>query len=86
MNIRFTPLNVISALLLVGGIYFMFFDASAGFELYGIISLLFMVLICFVADLVFRRLLSDTKRIWLFELLFIIFVAALITIIRVVIN
>lgn len=81
MKIRFTPLNVISAILLLGSIYFILFG-FAGSKISGAISFFLLALICFITDLIFRRLLLDIKRIWLFELLFIIFVAALIALIR----
>ena len=82
MKIRFTPLNVVSAVLLVSSIYFIVFTAPIGWKVSGTISLFLLAFICFISDLVFRRYLLITKRIWLFELLFIILVIALIVVIR----
>ena len=81
MKIRFTPLNLVSAILLISGLYFIF-SAPQGWKMSGTISLFLLAIICFISDLVFRRMLPDTKRIWIFELLFIIFVAALILLFR----
>lgn len=79
---RLTPLNIISASLLVISACLLINAESGGWRLLGTIPILVLVVLSFISDLVFRNLLPDIKRIWLFELVFIIFVAALIVLIR----
>ncbi len=85
MKIRLTPLNIISAASLTLSVYaiidFYFIIHPARQQEWGILSAGFYILlaiITFISDLIFRRFLSDIKRIWIIELLFIIFVAILI--------
>ena len=87
MNLRLTPLNIVSSLLLVSTAYLLIYpDMEANHAYPGSLALLLMFVLCFVSDIVFRRLIRDIKRIWLFELLFIIFVSFLILLIRSVFN
>lgn len=79
---RLTPLNIISAALLVISACLLINDDLGGWRLLGTIPILVLVVLSFISDLFFRNLLSDIKRIWLFELVFIIFVAVLIILIR----
>lgn len=78
MNLRLTPLNIVSAILITGIAWLLIFTDENGWRQLGTIPLLIMFLLSSVTDLIFRRLIVDLKRIWLFELLFIIFVAMLI--------
>ncbi len=78
MNLRLTPLNLVSAILLTGVAWLLIFSDENGWRQLGTIPLLIMFFLSSFTDLVFRRLIVDLKRIWLFELLFIIFVAMLI--------
>jgi hypothetical protein len=81
MNLRLTPLNVVSSILIVGAAYLLIYpNEHRAYP--GILSLLLLFVLCFISDIVFRRLIRDLKRIWLFELLFIIFVGFLILLIR----
>lgn len=82
MNLRLTPLNIVSSFLLVGTVYLLIYPNLADRAYPGTLSLLLMFVLCFVTDIVFRRLIRDLKRIWLFELLFLIFVAVLMVLIR----
>lgn len=82
MNLRLTPLNIVSSFLLVGTAYLLIYPNLADQIYPGTLSLLLMFVLCFVTDLVFRRLIREIKRIWLFELLFLIFVAVLMVLIR----
>jgi len=82
MNLRLTPLNIVSSFLLVGTAYLLIFPNVTDKAYPGILSLLLLFVICFITDIVFRRLIINLKRIWLFELLFIIFVGFLILLIR----
>ena len=82
MNLRLTPLNVVSSVLLVSIAYLLIDADESGWRELGAIPLLVMFALCFISDLVFRRLIPDIKRIWLFELLFLIFVALLMVLIR----
>lgn len=82
MKIRLTPLNIASAVLLVILIYPLI-DGQA--LLAGQLSktlLLVLVLLCIVSDILFRGFLRDLKRIWIIEVLFIIFAAILLLIIH----
>lgn len=78
MNLRLTPLNIISAVLLTGIAWLLIYSDENGWRQMGTIPLFIMFLLSSITDLIFRRLIVDLKRIWLFELLFIIFVAMLI--------
>lgn len=82
MILRLTPLNIISSVLLVSIAYLLIFPDENGWRQLGTIPLMILFLLSFISDLIFRRLIQDLKRIWLFELLFIIFVAVLIMLIR----
>lgn len=82
MNVRLTPLNILTALLLISIVYLLLFPDEHGWRYLGAIPLAVMLIISFISDLLFRRLINDLKRIWLFELLFLIFVAVLILLIR----
>jgi hypothetical protein len=81
MNLRLTPLNIVSSLLIVGTAYLLIYP-NEDWAYPGILSILLLFVLCFITDIVFRRLIRDLKRIWLFELLFIIFVGFLILLIR----
>lgn len=82
MNLRLTPLNIVSSILLVSIAYLLIYPDDAGWRQLGIIPLTILVVLSFITDLIFRRKMIDLKRIWLFELLFIIFVVILIILIR----
>ncbi len=83
MTLRFTPLNIISSVLLVSIAYLLIYPDENGWRQLGSIPLVILFVLSFISDLIFRRLIQDLKRIWLFELLFIIFVAILIALIRI---
>lgn len=81
MNLRLTPLNIVSSFLIVGTTYLLIYpNEDRAYP--GILSFLLLFVLCFITDMVFRRSIKDLKRIWLFELLFIIFVGLLILLIR----
>jgi len=82
MKLRLTPLNIVSSLLLVSIAYQLFFPNENGFRELGSISLIMLLILSFIADQVFRRFISQLKRIWLIELLFLIFVAVLMILIK----
>jgi hypothetical protein len=86
MNLRLTPLNIVSSLILVSIGYLVIFPDENGWRYLGAIPLLGMLLICFISDLIFRRVIIDLKRIWFFEVLFLIFVTILIVVIRTLFN
>ncbi|MGB4400491.1 MAG: hypothetical protein WBJ10_14055 [Daejeonella sp.] len=86
MNLRLTPLNIVSSVLLVSIVYLLLFPDEPGWRYLGAISLAAMLLVSFISDLLFRRLIVDLKRIWLFELLFLIFVVILILLIKTQFN
>lgn len=81
MKTRLTPLNVVSAALLVALLYPLV-HAGSSEKLLSTVLLLILVIICAVADIVFRGFLRDLKRIWIVETIFVIFVAILLLIFR----
>jgi hypothetical protein len=82
MSLRISPLNIVSSILIVGSAYLLLFPGETNLTFPSMLSMLILVSICFIADLIFRRLIVDLKRIWLFELLFLIFVGSLIFILK----
>ncbi len=86
MKLRLTPLNILSSVLLVSLAYLLIFPDENGWRYLGALPLALMLLISFISDLIFRRLIVNLKRIWLFELLFLIFVAILILLIKIIFN
>jgi hypothetical protein len=82
MKLRLTPLNIVSSLLLVSIAYQLFFPDEIGFNELGSIPLIILLFLSFVTDQIFRRLIPQLKRIWLIELLFLIFVAVLMILIK----
>lgn len=76
MKFRLTPLNLVCAVLLTVWGYDLMNTAKIDF------GWVLLALSCFIADLVFRRMLVQLKRIWIIELLFLIFVAVIILIIK----
>lgn len=82
MKLRLTPLNIVSAVLLIGMALLLINTDENGWWELGAISLFVLFALSFIADLVFRRLIQEIKRIWLFEILFLIFTAVIIVLIR----
>ena len=82
MNIRLTPLNIISSVLLVAGAYSIISHNSSKLHVLETVPILIIVLVCFSADLLFRTYLKTTKRVWIVELLFIIFAVLTIILIK----
>lgn len=80
MKLRLTPLNIVIAVLLVFAAL-QFFKPGSG-SLIQSLSFVLMALVCFVADIIFRRSFIAVKRIWIIELLFIIFAAVIFALIR----
>ena len=82
MKLRLTPLNLVSSFVLVSIGYQLFFPGKNGFSELGSIQLIILLIISFIADQVFRRYIPQLKRIWLIEVLFLIFVAVLMILIK----
>jgi hypothetical protein len=82
MKLRFTPLNLVSSFVLVSICYQLFFPDENGFRELGSIQLIILLILSFIADQVFRRYIPQLKRIWLIEVLFLIFVAVLMVLIK----
>ncbi len=82
MKIRLTPLNIASAALLVALIYPLIYNPAPVGKSANTVLLLCLVLLCAVSDILFRGFLRDLKRIWIIEILFIIFAAILLLIIH----
>lgn len=82
MNIRLTPLNIVCAVLLFSAVYLIVLADQEGWRLLGTIPLLVLTVISFAADIFFRRAFVSLKRIWIVELVFIIFAVVLMFLIR----
>lgn len=82
MKLRLTPLNMLTSALLVSVVYLLVFRDSEGWRVLGSISLVALAAISFLTDLIFRRFVKDLKRIWIIELLFIIFAAVLMVLLQ----
>jgi hypothetical protein len=82
MKLRLTPLNIVSSLLLVSIAYLLFYRDENGFRELGSISLIILLILSFIIDQIFRRFIPQLKRIWLIELLFLIFVSVLMILIK----
>lgn len=82
MKIRLTPLNVISSVLLVAVAWLFIFADHTGWRKLGAVPLAVLWFLSFISDIFFRRYLKDLKRIWIVEMVFIIFVGILILIIQ----
>ena len=81
MKFRLTPLNIVSSIFLFHIAELILSSDSRGFSGLSIASLCILLVISLVSDQVFRRLIPEQKRIWLFELVFLIFVLVLTTLI-----
>lgn len=77
MNLRLTPLNIVSSVLLVSVAYLLIFSDENGFRKLGAIPLIMMLVLTLVIDLIFRRLVPDLKKIWLMEAAFLMMVGVL---------
>lgn len=77
MKARLTPLNFVSAALMVWLVYPFIFskESSASFTM-----MILLILVCSVSDILFRTFLRDLKRIWIVEMLFVIFAVAVLLI------
>lgn len=79
MKLRLTPLNIVVSVLLVAFAYQLLSSEKNNIQpLYFIL----MALTCFIADMIFRRTVTQLKRIWIIELLFIIFAAVIFVLIK----
>ncbi|HEY1060900.1 MAG TPA: hypothetical protein VGE44_04410 [Daejeonella sp.] len=82
MKLRLTPLNIVTSLLIVSTIFLPLSPDGNLFRKIGGIPFIILVILSFITDQVFRRFIPELKRIWLIELLFLIFVAVLIILIK----
>ena len=82
MSIRLTPLNILTSVLLVAIAYLFIYQDNEGWRVLGSVSVLGLALLSFITDLIFRRLIKDLKRIWIVELVFIIFAAVLMVLLQ----
>lgn len=75
MKFRITPLNIVMAMAIVGFILMIIDHTPREAAAFGLLTKLLLgalVLICFVADLIFRFALKQLKRVWIIELAFIV--------------
>ena len=77
MKLRLTPLNIVSSIFLFSIAEILISADGHGFSGLSMSALIIMLLMSFISDQVFRRLIPEQKRIWLFELVFLIFVLVL---------
>ena len=82
MKLRLTPLNIVTSLLIVSTIFLPLSPDGNLFRKIGGIPFIILVILSFITDQVFRRYIPELKRIWLIELLFLIFVAVLTILIK----
>jgi hypothetical protein len=82
MKLRLTPLNIVTSLLIVSTIFLPLSQDGNLFRKIGGIPFIILVILSFITDQVFRRFIPELKRIWLIELLFLIFVAVLMILIK----
>ena len=82
MRFKVTPLNILLAALLTGIGYLIILPDENGWRFLGAVSMLMLCVVCFISDMIFRYFMKDLKRIWIVELVFIIFVAVLTILIR----
>jgi hypothetical protein len=76
MNFRLTPLNIVMAIALAVLVMVLFESTGKGIvsETFSVMAkalLGALVVICFIADLIFRFAIKDLKRIWFIEMAFI---------------
>lgn len=71
-RLRVTPLNIASALILAG-VLWQIMDSAAGAGTIGWFFLLLLVIV--IADQIFRLMLRNLKRVWIAEVVFLVFVA-----------
>jgi hypothetical protein len=86
MKLRITPLNILSALFIVGGVVLLLNGSAVVAQekfgrMMGYISFGFAVVV-FVSDLIFRASVRNLKRLWLLELLFMAITLILVLIFR----
>lgn len=82
MKLRLTPLNILTSALLVAMGYLIISQDKEGWRILGSIPLLILAVLSFITDLFFRKYLNDLKRIWIIEIVFIIFATVLVILIQ----
>lgn len=82
MKLRLTPLNILTSVIVVSIIYLLIYRDTEGWRVLGTIPLILLAVLSFITDLLFRRFIKDIKRIWIIELVFIIFAAILMLLIQ----
>lgn len=88
VRLKLTPLNLVTAAILVAGCYFAF-NKQVNLPVRGLHVLYFglcmlAVFVSFVSDLIFRRSLTSLRKVWIVEGAFIVFTIVLILIIKIV--
>ncbi|MBO9673812.1 MAG: hypothetical protein J7577_10245 [Sphingobacteriaceae bacterium] len=87
MSLRITPLNIVSAIGLgLVAVHLLSDKATAPRQInmsgFYLLILGCLILVTFITDLIFRFTLKDIKRIWVIELIFIVFAAILMAILQ----
>jgi lysylphosphatidylglycerol synthetase-like protein (DUF2156 family) len=80
--VRLTPLNILTSITLVSIAYLLLNRDGEGWRVLGTVSLFVLAALSFITDLIFRKFIKDLKRIWIIEVVFIIFAAVVMMIIQ----
>lgn len=90
MKLRITPLNFATALLMILATYIWIYGANIAGTQYqqlhlgGTLVWVFFLFafVIFVTDLMFRNFFPETKKLWIIELSFLVFVAILFLLVK----
>ncbi|PWS31302.1 hypothetical protein [Pedobacter paludis] len=86
MNLRITPLNIITAIAFAFLVVSIFQTKTAGqhFDMGAFYKLILgcLIVVTFITDLIFRSSFKDLKRIWIVEFVFIVIAAILMLILQ----
>lgn len=90
-KLRLTPLNIISAIGLVAGVWFIIDKPGQGsphVDVSGlIIGLCFILaIVAFISDQIFRKFIPELRNLWVIEGAFIVFTLILMFILKVSIS
>jgi hypothetical protein len=90
LKVKLTPLNIVSAMGLVAGVWFLAdkneTQRPGHIDMTGwVIGFCFLIfMVAFVSDLIFRKFIPELKKIWIVEGVLIIFTIILMFILKLV--
>ncbi|MBC6109848.1 hypothetical protein ACFOG5_08280 [Pedobacter fastidiosus] len=86
MNVRITPLNIVTSIAFAFLVVSIFQTKTTGqhFDMGGFYKLILgcLIVVTFITDLIFRFSFKSLKRIWVVELVFIVIAAILMLILQ----